>query len=795
MTELTIDQALQHGIEAHKAGQVQEADRLYTAILKAQPKHPDANHNMGVLAVGVGKVEQALWFFKTALEASPGTDQFWLSYIDALIKLGKLADAKAVFDQAKSKGAKGDGFDKLEQQLKEANKEYHLDDILTETLETNQNSTLDIAVQARETGKFNLAIELLTDVISRCPEDVDMLALLSHCYLLADQLDLAKLYLEKATSIAPDNASVGWNTARLMLKEQKPSEAVNVARDNSQKFPDDVEGMGVLGACLRANGEIVESLNVLNRAIELNPNHAETLINRGLIKLSQGNVPEALADLELAHRLKPHIKQIWDLVVRLKMEAQEYSDAIVFLSNMIEIDPENENRLATLALCYQYLKNFDSAIEAYQKALAIKPDNAMVHTNLGSAFKIQGKLDEAIVAYRNALAIKPDNADAYNNMGNALQKQGKLKKAIVAFNKALAIKPDNAEACYNMGNTLQEQGKLEEAIEAYNKALAIKPDYAAAYNNMGVTFKYQGKPEEEIEAYNKALAIKPDYAEASFNTALSLYGDGKYEKAAQLFSKDNSISSQGNLLKCLFELGEQSKFNRKLDYLVERGENNCLIGSFISRSETRYGMKKHNPFCNDPLKYVLQTDLTKECDFKKIFVENAAKVLSNDEVKHKSSKKGLFTNAIQTSGNIFNQVGSVTNLWQDIIHSELKKYKDHFCNSEEGLIKYWPTDYSIYGWLVSMKSGGELSAHFHDTGWITGSIYINVPPKSKEDSGNLVVTTHDSKHGIGKTENSKSIDVVTGSLCLFPSSLLHYTIPFESDHDRITLAFDIIPRK
>ena len=53
MAELTIDQALQQAIEAHKAGRVQEADRLYTAILKAQPKHPDANHNMGVLAVGL----------------------------------------------------------------------------------------------------------------------------------------------------------------------------------------------------------------------------------------------------------------------------------------------------------------------------------------------------------------------------------------------------------------------------------------------------------------------------------------------------------------------------------------------------------------------------------------------------------------------------------------------------------------------------------------------------------------------------------------------------------------------
>ena len=120
--ELTLDQALQKGIEAHKAGQVQEADRYYTAILKANPKHPDANHNMGVLAVGVGKVQEALPFFKTALDANPKIAQFWLSYIDALMKLGRLAEAKNMFDQARRKGVKGDSFDKLEQRLAEANR-------------------------------------------------------------------------------------------------------------------------------------------------------------------------------------------------------------------------------------------------------------------------------------------------------------------------------------------------------------------------------------------------------------------------------------------------------------------------------------------------------------------------------------------------------------------------------------------------------------------------------------------------------------------------------------------------
>ena len=85
--ELTLDQALQKGVEAHKGGKAQEADRYYTAILKANPKHPDANHNLGVLAISLNEAETALKLFKTALEANPMIEQFWLSYIDALISV------------------------------------------------------------------------------------------------------------------------------------------------------------------------------------------------------------------------------------------------------------------------------------------------------------------------------------------------------------------------------------------------------------------------------------------------------------------------------------------------------------------------------------------------------------------------------------------------------------------------------------------------------------------------------------------------------------------------------------
>ncbi len=48
--ELTIDEALQQAVAAHKEGKLQDAERLYRAILAVSSfAHPDANHNLGML--------------------------------------------------------------------------------------------------------------------------------------------------------------------------------------------------------------------------------------------------------------------------------------------------------------------------------------------------------------------------------------------------------------------------------------------------------------------------------------------------------------------------------------------------------------------------------------------------------------------------------------------------------------------------------------------------------------------------------------------------------------------------
>ena len=195
--ELTLDQALQKGVEAHKAGKAQEADQYYTAILKANPKHPDANHNMGVLAVGVGKVETALPFFKTAIGANPDVAQYWLSYINALIQLERLADAKAVLDQAKSKGMKSESFGKLEEWL------LCSDQSITGTQAPTQLQSL---INLYDQGKWQQALKLCEQLLLDYPNSATLFYVKGAIFHALRQLDLSVEAYTTALSIKPDYA-------------------------------------------------------------------------------------------------------------------------------------------------------------------------------------------------------------------------------------------------------------------------------------------------------------------------------------------------------------------------------------------------------------------------------------------------------------------------------------------------------------------------------------------------------------------------------------------------------------
>ena len=113
--ELTLDQMLEQGVAAHNAGNLQEAERFYRAILEVQPMHPDANHNLGLIAFAMNQSGIALSLFKIAVDANPNIEQFWLIYIDTLIVERHFEGAKQALEEGEKKGVAKETLKTLKQ--------------------------------------------------------------------------------------------------------------------------------------------------------------------------------------------------------------------------------------------------------------------------------------------------------------------------------------------------------------------------------------------------------------------------------------------------------------------------------------------------------------------------------------------------------------------------------------------------------------------------------------------------------------------------------------------------------
>ena len=433
VTELTIDQALQQGVEAHKAGQIQEADRLYTSIIQAQPKHPDANHNMGVLSLGVGKVQEALPFFKTALEANPATAQFWLSYINTLIKLDQLVDAKALLDQAKSKGAKGDGFDELEQRLKGvAGVPVGKASKVQQPSQNQQQSVINLYNQ----GKLQQALEQATVLLQQFPSSSSLYNISGAVYKGLGQLDASVGAYKKALSIKPDYAEAYYNMGVILKHQGKLEEAIEACNKALVIKPDNAEAYNNMGIALQEQGKLEESIEAYNKALAIKPDYADAYYNMGGTLQEQRKLEDALEAYNKALAIKP-----------------DYAEA----SNNMGGTLKEQGKL-------------EEAIEAYNKALAIKPDYAEAYNNMGVTLQNQGKPEAATEAYNKALAIKPDYAGAHRHLSTVTKynpNDPQINEVDELLQRQNLNKSDRCYLHYTYAKMKEDLGDLSVAFDNY----------------------------------------------------------------------------------------------------------------------------------------------------------------------------------------------------------------------------------------------------------------------------------------------------------------------------------------
>ena len=167
--------------------------------------------------------------------------------------------------------------------------------------------------------------------------------------------------------------------------------------------------------------------------------------------------------------------------------------------------------------------------------------------------------------------------------------------------------------------------------------------------------------------------------------------------------------------------------------------------------------------------------------------------LSNTEIGER--KQGRLINGIQSAGNLLKRNEKSFRMLAGLIIVEIDNYLSSFKNFNCEFIKAFPQKPEFQSsWYVKMQKSGHLTAHIHETGWMSGVLYLKLPNQTQNlDEGIIEFGYDGDNYPEGLNLPTKKVFIELGDLILFPSSLFHKTLPFHTNEERICIAFDISP--
>jgi tetratricopeptide (TPR) repeat protein len=153
-----------------------------------------------------------------------------------------------------------------------------------------------------------------------------------------------------------------------------------------------------------------------------------------------------------------------------KMESQGTEDKEPFSS----LQQFARGQTAQLAYCGD--KNYDIAVDAYQKSIAGGFTNkvwlAEARHKLGVAWHAKGQFEKAKAELLQSLALRPNIPEVLNNLGTVQVKLGDKAAGLNLFERAVVLRPNYALARYNLAEAL-EATNPKRALSEYETYLVL----------------------------------------------------------------------------------------------------------------------------------------------------------------------------------------------------------------------------------------------------------------------------------------------------------------------------------
>jgi tetratricopeptide (TPR) repeat protein len=191
------------------------------------------------------------------------------------------------------------------------------------------------------------------------------------------------------------------------------------------------------------------------------------------------------------------LKEHYSKVYANALNDSDYSTATNSLQHLWVLDHNLAWTLDSLFYHYDRMKNYSACAQIATKIVRAHENDLRFYRISANAHQACKNYDQAIELYERLIQLSDKQADSYYKLGTCWFEKQEYTKAITCMTEVLA-----------------DSTSLKTTIEVKGQRV---PFYAAALNVIGISEAKSGNLKDAVTAFDQALLVQPDFIAAQTN--------------------------------------------------------------------------------------------------------------------------------------------------------------------------------------------------------------------------------------------------------------------------------------
>jgi len=383
--------------------------------------------------------------------------------------------------------------------------------------------------------------ELYKDLLNLYGKDTSIFRQLIELYIKQKEWEKALVYLNESLKIDSTNAKNHYLKGSIFESLKEIDSAV-VSFKKAVELEPDENYLNRLTIIYRSAREYQEIINLFSPILEKNPDNLQARFEVAEAHYFLKQLDQSKAILNPLLKKENISWNLYHLLGRIELEEKNYDEAINNFNKVVDLNKENRFGWLFLGFAYSDKGDLATAEETFSSAVTVLPKDASLWEWYGITLQRQKKFSEAIKPFKETLVLDPLNLNALSSLPVVLEELDLFVQSDSIYEVGISRLPDNALLLNNYAYSLSERDiRLEKALEMAQKAIEKEPDSPAYLDTIGwIYYKLNKYSEAEIFIL-RSLELRPKSAVVLDHMGDVYFKLGDINKARDYWKKSIEI--------------------------------------------------------------------------------------------------------------------------------------------------------------------------------------------------------------------------------------------------------------